>query len=71
VIERLIKVDRKLRRPIEQIREIAGLPIFKKRLFNVERLRDHYQILPEKLRAQNVNPRIPLLYDFKLDSRFR
>ena len=38
---------------------------------NVERLRDHYEHLPEKLRAQNVNPRIPWLYDFKLDFRFR
>jgi hypothetical protein len=38
---------------------------------NVERLRDHYENLPEKLLAQNVNPRIPWLYDFKLDFRFR
>ena len=38
---------------------------------NVEQLRDHYENLPEKLLAQNVNPRIPWLYDFKLDFRFR
>ncbi len=38
---------------------------------NVERLREHYENLPEKLLAQNVNPRIPWLYDFKLDFRFR
>jgi hypothetical protein len=38
---------------------------------NVERLRNHYENLPEKLLAQNVNPRIPWLYDFKLDFRFR
>jgi hypothetical protein len=38
---------------------------------NVEQLRDHYENLPEKLRAENVNPRIPWLYDFKLDFRFR
>jgi hypothetical protein len=38
---------------------------------NVEQLRDHYENLPEKLLVQNVNPRIPWLYDFKLDFRFR
>jgi hypothetical protein len=38
---------------------------------NVEQLRDHYENLPEKLLAQNINPRIPWLYDFKLDFRFR
>jgi Transposase DDE domain len=38
---------------------------------NVEQLRDHYENLPEKLLAQNVNPHIPWLYDFKLDFRFR
>jgi len=38
---------------------------------NVERLLEHYENLPEKLLAQNVNPRIPWLYDFKLDFRFR
>jgi hypothetical protein len=38
---------------------------------NVEQLRDHYENLPEKLLAENVNPQIPWLYDFKLDFRFR
>lgn len=38
---------------------------------NVERLRDHYENLPEKFLAQNIHPRIPWLYDFKLDFRFR
>jgi len=38
---------------------------------NVEPLRDHDENLPEKLLAQNVNPHIPWLYDFKLDFRFR
>jgi hypothetical protein len=38
---------------------------------NVEQLRDHDENLPEKLLAQNVNPHIPWLYDFKLDFRFR
>jgi hypothetical protein len=38
---------------------------------HVEQLRDHYENLPEKLLAQNINPRIPWLYDFKLDFRFR
>lgn len=38
---------------------------------DVERLRQHYENLPDKLRAENVCPRIPWLYDFKLDFRFR
>lgn len=36
-----------------------------------DRLRQHYENLPDKLRAENVCPRIPWLYDFKLDFRFR
>jgi hypothetical protein len=38
---------------------------------NVQRLRDHYQELPDRLASENINPRIPWLYDFKLDFRFR
>lgn len=38
---------------------------------NVEHLRTHYEHLPEKLRAEHVDPRIPWLYDFELDFRFR
>ena len=38
---------------------------------NVEQLRDHYEHLPEKLLAENVNPQIPWLFDFKLDFRPR
>jgi hypothetical protein len=38
---------------------------------NAERLRQHYQHLPAKLAKDNVDPRIPWLYDFKLDFRFR
>ena len=38
---------------------------------NVEHLRAHYEHLPEKLRAEQVDPRIPWLYDFELDFRFR
>ncbi len=37
---------------------------------NVERLRAYYENLPDKLQQENVNPRIPWLYDFKLDFRF-
>ena len=36
-----------------------------------ERLRDHYEGLPAKLRADNINPAIPWLYDYQLDFRFR
>lgn len=38
---------------------------------NTASLRHHYQDLPEKLVAENVDPRIPWLYDFKLDFRFK
>ena len=38
---------------------------------NVELLRTHYEHLPEKLRAEHVDPRIPWLYNFALDFRFR
>ncbi len=38
---------------------------------NVEQLRELYQHLPEKLRAQHIDPRIPWLYDYELDFRFR
>lgn len=31
----------------------------------------HYQGLPARLQAENINPRIPWLYDLKLDFRFR
>ena len=38
---------------------------------NVEQLRRHYEGLPEKLANENIDPRIPWLYDFKLDFRFK
>jgi hypothetical protein len=37
---------------------------------NAEHLRKHYEGLPEKLQAEGVDPRVPWLYDFKLDFRF-
>lgn len=36
-----------------------------------EQLRGHYEGLPQKLRAENVNPAIPWLYGYQLDFRFR
>lgn len=38
---------------------------------NQERLRHHYENLPSKLEAENVDPRMPWLYNFKLDFRFK
>jgi hypothetical protein len=38
---------------------------------NAERLRQHYEGLPEKLRAENLAPQIPWLYNYMLDFRFR
>ncbi len=37
----------------------------------VEALRTHYADLPRKLSSQNIDPRLPWLYDFKLDFRFK
>jgi hypothetical protein len=38
---------------------------------NAECLRRHYEGLPDKLQHQQMDPRIPWLYNFKLDFRFR
>ena len=38
---------------------------------NADRLRDHYEDLPEKLAAENVPPQIPWLYNFEFDFRFK
>ena len=38
---------------------------------NVELLRKHYEGLPAKLRSAGVDPKIPWLYDFELDFRFK
>ena len=38
---------------------------------NAERLRKEYENLPEQLGRENIDPRIPWLYNFKLDFRFR
>lgn len=38
---------------------------------NRESLRRHYEDLPKKLEADGVDPRVPWLYDFKLDFRFK
>lgn len=43
-------------------------------LYNVpaaEKLRASYEGLPEKLRAEQIDPRIPWLYGYKLDFRFK
>ena len=34
-------------------------------------LREHYEGLPEKLASEGVDPKLPWLYNFKLDFRFR
>ena len=38
---------------------------------NVEQLRQHYEHSPAKLLAQKINPKIPWLYNFKLDFQFK
>ena len=37
----------------------------------VEQLRRHYEGLPHRLESEGIDPRIPWLYDFKLDFCFR
>lgn len=36
-----------------------------------DRLRKHYENLPAKLKADGIDPRVPWLYGFELDFRFR
>jgi hypothetical protein len=38
---------------------------------NAEQLRQHYENLPDKLEKEGVDPKIPWLYDFKLDFLFK
>lgn len=38
---------------------------------NVDVLRARYEELPQKLQAENIDPRIPWLFNFKLDFRFK
>jgi hypothetical protein len=38
---------------------------------NTPLLRQNYEGLPAKLKAENVDPHIPWLYDFQLDFRFK
>jgi hypothetical protein len=37
----------------------------------VDKLREHYENLPAKLKAEGIDPRIPWLFGFQLDFRFR
>lgn len=36
-----------------------------------ENFKEHYKNLPKKLEAEGVDPRVPWLYDFKVDFRFK
>jgi hypothetical protein len=38
---------------------------------DADRLREHYENLPAKLRAEEIDPRVPWLYGFELDFCFR
>ena len=38
---------------------------------DADKLREHYEHLPAKLRGERINPQIPWLYGFDLDFRFR
>ena len=38
---------------------------------HAERLRKHYENLPQTLARENIDPRVPWLYGFKLDFRFK
>ena len=38
---------------------------------DADRLREHYEHMPAKLRAENIDPRVPWLYGFQIDYCFR
>jgi hypothetical protein len=38
---------------------------------DAKKLREHYENLPAKLRAEGIDPRVPWLYGFEVDFRFR
>src|SRR5208283_4885519 len=38
---------------------------------DADKLREHYENLPAKLRAENIDPRVPWLYGFQIDYCFR
>ena len=38
---------------------------------DADTLRKHYEGLPAKLRAEKIDPRVPWLYGFMVDYRFR
>jgi hypothetical protein len=38
---------------------------------HVDMLSQHCEGLPDKLEEENIDPRVPWLYHFKLDFRFR
>lgn len=38
---------------------------------DAERLRTHYEQLPDRLEREHISPQVPWLYGFKLDFRFR
>jgi hypothetical protein len=38
---------------------------------HADQLRPHYEDLPSRLESEGVDPRIPWLYNFKLDFRFK
>ena len=37
----------------------------------IDHLRPHYENLPQRLQAEGIDPRVPWLYNFKIDYRFR
>ena len=38
---------------------------------NADRMRTHYENLPDRLASEGIQPTIPWLYDYKLDFRFK
>ena len=38
---------------------------------DADKLKAHYVDLPAKLKAEKIDPRVPWLYEFELDFRFR
>ena len=38
---------------------------------NADRMKTHYENLPDRLATEGIQPTIPWLYDYKLDFRFK
>ena len=69
---RIAQLERLLKKPTRDGKRQAA-PVSKgsPNAPDAERLRTHYEQLPDRLEREHINPPIPWLYGFKLDFRFQ